>query len=330
MRSNIPTIDFGRFRTGSATDREKVASEFDAALSSVGFFHLQNHGISFEDIEAYFEKSKQFFGLPEHYKSKLCPAPNSLEQGYFGVEKEMIRGKKCLKENFDFSDPENDPAGAWPEEEQLPGFRHLAIKFHLNCFELTRQLLECASLALKLGPTESFGQYHGGVLDVSSFIHYPEALPHRLRSGEAVRNPAHSDLSTLTLLFQHGVGGLQVADMSSTDKTSSAAVDASAKFIDIEPRTDSILVNAGYLLMRWTNGRWKNTVHRVSEPPTFASNDQTGPVPERYSIAFFSFPDAETLIEPLHVCCSEEKPKRWQPLNAGEYIRRKRGVLYPS
>ena len=95
---------------------------------------------------------------------------------------------------------------------------------------------------------------------VSSLIHYPAESTGLV---EFIRAPAHADLSTLTLLFQNGVGGLQVADMSSTDKTSSAAVNESAKFLDIEPDCKTILVNAGHLLERWTNGRWKSTVHRV-------------------------------------------------------------------
>jgi len=168
---------------------------------------------------------------------------------------------------------------------------------------------------------------------VSSLIHYP-AVPVRLfRSGEVVRNPAHSDFGTLTLLFQEEVGGLQVADMSSTDKISSTAVDKSAKYLDVEPNSKIILVNIGYLLMRWTNGRWKNTVHRVSEPPLAkdtkrVEDDSPGLIPERYSIAFFSFPDAKTNVEPFSSCYGDQVSKRWGPINAGDYLLRKRADLY--
>jgi isopenicillin N synthase-like dioxygenase len=46
MYSTPPIIDFSRFLTGSAEDRKQVASEVDHALKTVGFFFLQNHGIS--------------------------------------------------------------------------------------------------------------------------------------------------------------------------------------------------------------------------------------------------------------------------------------------
>lgn len=176
---------------------------------------------------------------------------------------------------------------------------------------------------------DSLGQHHSGSMFVSSLLHYPSVTTRMLRSGESIRNPAHSDLSTLTFLFQQDVGGLQVAYMTSTDKTTSAAVNKSATFLNVEPHSDLVLVNAGYLLMRWTNGRWKSVVHRVSFDCGKSMEGQSPEsVPERYSIAFFSFPDPETSIEPLGTCCTIEVPKKWGPLNAGEYLRRKRGVLY--
>lgn len=165
---------------------------------------------------------------------------------------------------------------------------------------------------------------------VSSLLHYPSVATRLLRSGEIIRNPAHSDLSTLTLLFQQDIGGLQIADMTSTDKTTSAAVNESATFLNIEPCSDLVLVNAGYLLMRWTNGRWKSPVHRVLfEDVKTTKGESPESVPERHSIAFFGFPDQQTNVDPLGTCCTDEVPKKWGPLIAGEYLRRKRGALYP-
>jgi isopenicillin N synthase-like dioxygenase len=51
-------------------------------------------------------------------------------------------------------------------------------------------------------------------------------------------------------------------------------------------------------------------------------------IPERYSVAFFSFPDAATIVEPLPTCCSEQAPKKWSPINAGEYLLKKRTAIY--
>ena len=125
--------------------------------------------------------------------------------------------------------------------------------------------------------------------------------------------------------------------MSSTSSETSAEVEKSGRFVHVDPKPGTILVNVGYLLMRWSNGRWKNTVHRVSEPPRWkeqnsqyskfnetSEGDQKSVemVPERYSTAFFSTPDPTTIIEALPYCVGDQTP-RWKPLNAGEYLRRK-------
>lgn len=198
-------------------------------------------------------------------------------------------------------------------------------------------LIQCLSIALGLSQDDSLSQYHDSSKHVSSLIHYPIVSAQSLRSGEIARAPAHSDFGTLTLLFQDHIGGLEIADMSSTSKTSSASVEESAKFVHIDPQPGTIVINVGYLLMRWTNGRWKNTVHRVVEPPASLTGDKISPAtdistenmaPDRYSIAFFSHPNRETIIQPLAVCCSEQEPRKWGPINAGKYLLKKRADIY--
>jgi len=52
-------------------------------------------------------------------------------------------------------------------------------------------------------------------------------------------------------------------------------------------------------------------------------------LPERYnSIAFFGFPDIDATIKPYSGCIDDKIGEKWGPLNAGDYIRRKRSVLY--
>jgi hypothetical protein len=83
------------------------------------------------------------------------------------------------------------------------------------------------------------------------------------------------------------------------------------------------------LLMRWSNGRWRNIIHRVVEPALLrqgvvlddadASKDSekdTGAldriIPTRYSISFSAALDQETIVQALPGCWSEEVPKRWK------------------
>jgi isopenicillin N synthase-like dioxygenase len=207
------------------------------------------------------------------------------------------------------------------------------------------QLLECLSLALNLSSHDSLVKHHARSLFNLDLIHYPALSARLLRSGEIVRNPAHSDFGSLTLLFQDDTGGLEVADMSSTKIETSAELEKTGIFRHIDPEPGTIVVNVGYLLMRWSNGRWKNTVHRVSEPSrkwkelhsqnsSFCESPKSDDggaeemIPERYSIAFFGNPDPETTVEALPGCWDKEVPKKWNSINAGEYLCRKRKRAY--
>ena len=152
------------------------------------------------------------------------------------------------------------------------------------------------------------------------------------------RNPPHSDFGTLTLLFQDKVGGLEIADPNSTSSSASATVERNGRFIHIDPEPGTIVVNVGYLLMKWTNGRWRNTVHRVSEPPRHMDrtsrnskindrgSEDVGDIAERYSTAYFIAPDPTTVVETFSCCWGDQTPSK--SINVGEFLSRKRTQMY--
>ena len=55
MRPAVPSIDFKSFLRGSVGDRQRIALEFDEALSSVGFIQLHNYGIEQHKVDACFQ-----------------------------------------------------------------------------------------------------------------------------------------------------------------------------------------------------------------------------------------------------------------------------------
>jgi isopenicillin N synthase-like dioxygenase len=196
-------------------------------------------------------------------------------------------------------------------------------------------------VALNLSSTESLSTYHAKSLFNFDLLHYPALPTHLLRSGTLARIPAHSDTSTLTLLFQDNIGGLEIADLESASTEKSAEFELQGKFKQVKPIANTVIVNVGYLLMRWSNGRWRNTIHRVVESPPMLLqgtglnesstssnaevNSETSDAlsPARYSIPFFAHPDPETTVHALPGCWSEEVPRKWKPLNASKYRRRK-------
>jgi isopenicillin N synthase-like dioxygenase len=110
----------------------------------------------------------------------------------------------------------------------------------------------------------------------------------------------HTDFGLCTLLFQDGVGGLEV-DAQHTGNFKSAL-----------PIPRTVLINIADLLQRLTNGRCKSTMHRVVAP----KKEDGDVLSERYSIPFFIHPDPEAWIEPV---VREGEEKRYDGVNAGKW-----------
>jgi isopenicillin N synthase-like dioxygenase len=195
-----------------------------------------------------------------------------------------------------------------------------------------------------LPSAESLSEKHTHSVFNFDLLHYPAVSTQLLDSGKLARVPAHSDFGTLTLLFQDNVGGLEIADLGSANTEKSAEFEKLGSFTPVQPVPGTVVVNIGYLLMRWSNGRWKNTIHRVMGPSSLRIQEvsttldnpravglDAGPLedmtPGRYSIPFFASPDSEVTIEALPGCWSQDMPKRWKPIITGDFLRRKREAI---
>ena len=58
----------------------------------------------------------------------------------------------------------------------------------------------------------------------------------------------------MTILRQDAVGGLEVLGIDGA-------------WAGVEPAPGAFVVNIGDLMARWTNDRWRSTLHRVVDPP---------------------------------------------------------------
>lgn len=156
-----------------------------------------------------------------------------------------------------------------------------------------------------------------------SLIHYHAIPQSDIHAGRARRCNAHTDSGQLTLLFQDGVGGLEVCDRSNQNRQ--------APFVPVPPIPGTVIVQLGDMLEKQSNGRWRSALHRVTAPPPAPNrvidlSDEKDLLQDRYSIAFFVYPDFETKIETLPGC-KEKGP--WNSLawgtvqTAGEWWRKR-------
>ena len=291
----IPVIDLTAFTNGNTITRQTVIKQIYQACHEIGFMYLQNSGISKDLIRQVFTHSKSFFNLPLEVKQKQAWSDEFSNTGYVGFERERVDPNKPgdLKEALNLGKQEAVEIDA------------SILTFYDSCTQLANTVLQTFALALSL-PEDFFIRRHNQQHHTLRSLHYPPLQtppkPGQLRAGE------HSDYGSITLLFQDDVGGLEVQT-------------TSGEWIAAPTIPDTVVVNTGDLMQRWTNHLFSSTKHRVMIPSDNRLKQS------RYSIAFFCHPNDDTEIACLESCHKEQSPI-YPPILAGEYLLQRLQATY--
>ncbi|KAH0559112.1 hypothetical protein GP486_004324 [Trichoglossum hirsutum] len=352
--SPVPIVDYGLFLHGDDEDKRKLAAQVDDAFRTVGFVCLVNHGIEQAKVDECFEWSKKFFALPVEAKL-LAPHPpsGSHHRGYSGISQEKViqnvvdaegiaaeRTIPDIKESYESGNVNDErQPNIWLPEETLPGFRGFMEAFFEDCASLIYSILHALSLSLNLPPSIGLPSTHSRSLFQLRLLHYPSIPLRSLQHKEETRISPHTDYGTLTLLFQDAVGGLEVEVL---EDDGNGGRTGTGVFKGVPHVEGGVLLNLGDLMMRWTNDRWRSTVHQVGAPPTAPRNalsnadgvvegegeDSKVICPPRYSIPFFATPDPDVLIECLPGCWGPGNPKKYESVTAWEYVKTRLEAAY--
>ncbi|KAB8334317.1 isopenicillin N synthase family oxygenase [Scytonema tolypothrichoides VB-61278] len=294
----IPVIDFSPFTTDKATAKQTVVHQIYQACHEIGFMYLKNTNISNDFIHQVLQHSKNFFDLPLAEKQQLAWSDEFSNQGYVDLERERLNPNNPgdLKEAFNIGKQKVIDIDL-TEKLSSPAKNPHILNFYEACTELANKVLQAIALALDL-PQDFFTTNHNQQNHTLRLLHYPSlSQPPKLRQ---VRAGEHSDYGSITLLFQDEVGGLEIRT-------------ASGEWIAAAPIPDTIIINTGDLMERWTNHVFCSTKHRVMIP-----NDDTLKQ-SRYSVAFFCHPNDNTEIACLK-SCQRDKSAIYHPILAGEYL----------
>jgi isopenicillin N synthase-like dioxygenase len=303
----IPLIDFAGMLGTDAASKAPVAAAVRDACTNVGFFYVSNHGVPAELIATIFAQAPRFFGRPLADKMRWHVKNSSHFLGYVAMRDENANpavGKGDLHEAFDFVPDDvqleseflagdfRRAGNLWPED--MPGFRDVMTRYGIETRVLAKRLFAAFALALEL-PENYFASLSSAPMALIRLLHYP-STPGPFNEA-ALGTGAHTDHECFTILCQDGVQALQVRNRRGV-------------WIDAPPIPGTFVVNIGDLMARWTNGIFASTYHRVANMSGRA----------RYSLPCFIGANADAVIEALPSCVSPDRPAKYPPVIAGEYV----------
>ncbi len=299
----IPVIDVGPLLADAPGALERTAEAIMAASQGLGFYYIRNHAMTPEIVERAFSASRKFFLGP--LETKRAIATNEFNRGWMGQGEALMTGAKRtdLKELFSWGlelgpdDPEVMAGTPFRGSNQWPdAVPELQPAIYGGFYAAGRTtgaaLLRAVCVGLGLAPDTLAPRFEKPMAR-GQLIYYPPQPPEMGEDQFGVA--AHTDFGCLTMVCQDNLGGLQVQCRD-------------GEWLAIPPVEGMLLVNVGDLLARWSNDRFRSTLHRVV--------NSSGR--ERLSMAVFYDPSFHTMVDPRDLIVDGELP-HYEPIEAGFY-----------
>ncbi|XP_024988035.1 feruloyl CoA ortho-hydroxylase 1-like isoform X3 [Cynara cardunculus var. scolymus] len=276
-------------------NHEQVVKTIAHAAETLGFFQVVNHGVSLELMESLKVAAHRFFSQPAEkkavYLKGVSPSPIVKYGTSFVPEKE-----KALEWKDYVSMVYTNDANAlefWPNE-----CKEVALEYIKMSTEMVKRLLRALIGNLEVKLDESTLDALVGLRMVNMNF-YPTCPNPELTVGVG----RHSDMGTLTVLLQDGIGGLYV-------KKGEASSSANEEWIEIPPVHGALVINVGDALQILSNGRYKSAEHRV----------RTTSVESRVSVPIFNAPLPVAKIGPLPELVARDGVARYRELVFEDYM----------
>ncbi len=313
MKKNfaIPQIDLLPLWNDPINGVKIVADNITRNFKNIGFAYLINHQVSAALIKSIFKAAKDFHALPLEEKMKI--KQNNCFRGYMPINASQLKvstegaaKKPNQLESFimAFELPESHPdykinaylAGPnqWPDG--LPFFRKAIYDYRDALLKLSNKLLEVFSVAFGLKP-DDLNQFF---INPSYFLrlqYYPKQLG--IIPEDQYGIAPHTDYGFFTIVAQDNIGGLEIKNK-----------DNENEWIKVPYVPDTLVLNSGDMLKRWSNNTFESMPHRVINRSGL----------ERYSVPFFFEPNMHAMIEVLESCINTESPIKLPPIMYGEYL----------
>jgi isopenicillin N synthase-like dioxygenase len=302
---SIPLVSLKSYTDGSANDRDRFVSTVGSALTDLGFFSVEDHGVDMRLIDKAYSNAQEFYELPDEKKRRYENLAIKGQRGYISYGREHAKGSKAadLKEFWHVG--RELPAGhelnkvypenIWPTE--IPEFKTVFLELYRQIEDCAMTLLEAC--ALYVGESKDrFSSIATNGNSILRVIHYPPVPADR--DPASIRAAAHEDINLITLLCEATTGGLELLQHDGTWRA-------------IHALKGQIVCDTGDMIQNISNGILRSTTHRVVNPDNSRER--------RFSMPFFVHPRAEVSLNPLESCVNRQGGKKhYRDITAGDYL----------
>ncbi|WP_422000446.1 isopenicillin N synthase family dioxygenase [Reyranella sp.] len=295
----IPVIDLGPFLADEPGALDRTAKELRFALTEIGFYFIQNHGVPQALIDETYRQVARFHAQPLERKMDVRIDRHNV--GYLPMRGDTLRTSTVhavTKANYneaffvarDLPDDHPDvvadrrfrSANRWPAD--LPGFREGIVRYCDTLERLVQRMVRLYAVALDLPAAYFDAPFHDMQYKLRA-THYPHQDG---PSDDEFGIAPHTDTSFLTLVAPNPVSGLSVRTRD-------------GRWIDAPALPGAYVVNGGQMLQRWTNDVFLATPHR-------AINRSGG---ERYALAFFCDSNIDWPVASVPTTVGPDKPPKF-------------------
>lgn len=280
----------------------KCVDFINSACADIGLFIVTGHHI-YRQLDDVFRTAHAFFGMQDSLKAQV---PRVNHYGYVPHQSNAHRDD-CDRDSTDKSTARSSLTAEYfdmglADEVDLDvvsglgceGFTAAVRSYQASALRTADVILE--ALAVALGVPGYFFVRMKEPQCRLRFLHYMPSFLTKPNAPVPILSTAHTDYGLITLLATDGQPGLEVL------------LDGVWRPIVTKPQT--LIVQLGDMLARWTNDCYRSTPHRV----------MGSAVQDRFTIPFFINPDPTTIIETIPNCITAEQPARYQPVTAGEFL----------
>lgn len=208
---HVPPIDLSAFLSGDPDAVSSAAALVDGACRSHGFFLVVNHGVDAGLIAAAHGAVDSFFGMPTPEKERALRKPGE-HCGYASSFTNRFSSKLPWKETLSFrysaGDPSIIPAYFSDTMGGDGGGGEMAAVWEKYCEAmsgLSLKVMEILGIGLGVGP-DYYREFFRENESIMRLNYYPPCQQPEVALGTG----PHCDPTSLTILHQDEVGGLEV------------------------------------------------------------------------------------------------------------------------